>query len=472
MKKIILVPFLIILNNLFSQPDAMYQWLQNGDIIQWVYAGGDEFEGTELDYNIWWDAYPWHRNVTGAYYSPGSDNLKVENGLLKIITKYEPGYHKAQGWLPDNYVLEDGIPNLRFYNYTSGLIYSLQGYKYGLFDIVCKMPEGKGLWPAFWLYGEQSEEFDIFEAKGERPDEIHIDVHCNNGCDNYYPNGVVTEFGGWAKLSSGSFTNEFHAIVGEWEPGYCLWYHGINEFAVWWGDFYYRQHVIANTNVAVDGGPFSPGPDASTPLTSVFEIDAIRIWNRINCQDNINLVNYDQTISDPTVITGGIINIGKKTDTNSKSKLESGEYLQLIATDDIIIDEDFEIDFNSHFSTKIVECPSPFKSINNNLVIDFSDNESKEKLNLIKDSEIPQKSLFSKIYNNSNEQNITIEFEGELLNGINIELLNSENKILFSQSNIQNKKIIINTSNFASGIYYLNCSRKNQRMIEKIIISK
>ena len=62
-------------------------------------------------------------------------------------------------------------------------------FKYGLIEMIAKLPKGKGTWPAFWMmptksvYGHwpKSGEIDILEYAGNHPDELvyalHTEVH-------------------------------------------------------------------------------------------------------------------------------------------------------------------------------------------------------------------------------------------------------------------------------------------------------
>src|SRR5690554_5807772 len=199
---ITLITLLTIMSSVKGQPETMWQLLQDGSIIRWAYSGGDEFNGTQLDYSRWDDGYPWGRSLIEnqelQYYKPGSDNITLDNGILRLTTKYEPGYYIVEPWRNSTDILSDGKPNNRYFSYTSGMIFSKQKFKYGLFEIQFKPPVGSGLWPAYWLYGgNPNEEFDIFEYKGETPNKIHIDMHCpGNDCNN---------FGGWV-TATGNFS--------------------------------------------------------------------------------------------------------------------------------------------------------------------------------------------------------------------------------------------------------------------------
>jgi len=66
------------------------------------------------------------------YYSNSLDNVKVEDGVLKITASTD-GY--AQ------------------YDYTSGRVRTMNkaDFKYGVYEVCAKMPNGLGTWPAIWM---------------------------------------------------------------------------------------------------------------------------------------------------------------------------------------------------------------------------------------------------------------------------------------------------------------------------------
>ena len=69
--------------------------------------------------------------------------------------------------------------------YTSGRVNSKYSFRYGRVEVVAKTPSGNGLWPAIWLlptenvYGTWpgSGEIDIFEGRGQHPDQMQQTIH-------------------------------------------------------------------------------------------------------------------------------------------------------------------------------------------------------------------------------------------------------------------------------------------------------
>ncbi len=118
----------------------------------------DEFVGTELNMNNWQyniGAGGWGNNEH-QYYTDREENIKVADGKLIITAKaeqYENNGQKA--------------------NYTSARITTsgLQSFKYGKIEARMKCPDDMGLWPAFWMLGQNEPkgwpycgEIDILET--------------------------------------------------------------------------------------------------------------------------------------------------------------------------------------------------------------------------------------------------------------------------------------------------------------------
>lgn len=472
MKKVILFILLSAISFVVKcQPESIWQLLTDGTIIRWAYSGGDEFNEDYLDINKWnIEVGSRYCNKELQYFTNGNNmqfgyNSNINSGTLKLIAKPEYVYERAVSWLPDNEILMCGSENYgvnkRSFNYTSAEIHYKQKFKYGLFEIRFKLPAGRGLWPAFWLYGgNPNEEFDIFEYKGETPNKIHIDMHC--------PSSDCNSFGGWL-TASGNFSDSFNTMMGEWGPNACFWYLNGTEFAIWLGNLNYQGELIANLSIANDNGPFSPGPNSTTPFPAIYEIDYIRIWTRLNCEQIITISNYSQTLTDPTVQTGKDINI-------SNLDLNSNQFLSFIATNQVLISPNTHIKGNLH--AKIVNCPGPSKNSEEELnsskgeleiISKLGNNEKISDPTVYSDINNPPV-LYTKIYPNPTLGQINIEFEGNVDGNIKIELINSSGQKVFEMNNINQDKINIDISHLSAGIYYLSGTFGKNTVSNKIIL--
>ena len=267
--------------------------------IKWNYFDGDEFNSKTLDETKWKTSFPWSKFLPSENIIYTPKNIILDSGLVKFrvnkektitrVSQWDTADFRKNGKIPDkdgNYELE----------YTGGLIWSQKKYKYGYFEVRFKNPSNLGLWPAFWLYGEKTNEIDFMELKGEKNNHIHVDVHCPNGCRNYITGllGYRKGFGHWIK-TDGYFSEQFNVVSGEWEPGYIKYFLNGNLIAYFKGNIDVELDITAGNGKAHDGGPFDPGVGQKTTFPSDFVVDYIRVWNKdkTNQKKSINSTNFD-----------------------------------------------------------------------------------------------------------------------------------------------------------------------------------
>jgi len=170
----------------------------------WTLSWSDEFNGATLDQTKW--GYDTGGGGWGngelEYYTSRTNNVYLQNGNLVVEAIQEP-YLGSQ--------------------YTSGRILTQNKFyqAYGRFEARIKIPYGQGLWPAFWLLGENIAtvswpacgEVDIMENIGKEPNIVHGSVHGPN-----YTGG--TGMSAPYSLSAGQrFADDFHLYAIEWETG-------------------------------------------------------------------------------------------------------------------------------------------------------------------------------------------------------------------------------------------------------------
>ena len=103
----------------------------------WTLVWRDEFDATEIDLSKW--AFEVNGQGGGnnelQYYTERSENARIENGSLVIEARAE------------SYTGADGTRN-----YTSARLRTAhQGdWTYGRMEARIRLPEGQGIWPAFW----------------------------------------------------------------------------------------------------------------------------------------------------------------------------------------------------------------------------------------------------------------------------------------------------------------------------------
>ncbi|MHC1706007.1 MAG: family 16 glycosylhydrolase [Bacteroidales bacterium] len=299
MKQFIIAYLLIVLNgSVLGQICHPQLILADSDgvcnVNPYMIVFEDEFEGDSLD-NTKWQIQPWAQgSLTGdnsqQYYS--LDNVVLSAGICNIIAKKDTVLRKAVSWLPDDEIMADGLPNLRTYYFTSSNIWTLDQFGYGIYEIRCKIPYGKGFWPAFWVYGRDStvnREIDVFEFWDDNTSTHHMTAHYNGKmCESDY-NGP-------------DFSLDFHTFKVIWDEYKLEWYvddvlkRRMTKFNTLFGQNVSCDEVGANnlylleksfpadsvniiTNVAIQTGTFAP--DSNTLFPDTLEIDYIRYSRQI-----------------------------------------------------------------------------------------------------------------------------------------------------------------------------------------------
>lgn len=190
----------------------------------WTLVWSDEFNGTSLDRSVWnYDIgtgdWGWG-NGEIQYYTDKADNVSVSDGSLKITAKRE---------------------NYNGSAYTSGRINTLgkKAFKYGKMEARIKVEGGNqnGVWPAFWMMGNNMASGTNWPYCGE----LDIMEHANNR--NYVEGTLHWNAGGigagynhvfWGSYSGGQYyyfpdnvnngINGWHTYGVIWDEQKIQWY--------------------------------------------------------------------------------------------------------------------------------------------------------------------------------------------------------------------------------------------------------
>lgn len=158
-------------------------------------------------------------------------------------------------------------------------------FTYGRVEARLKIPYGQGMWPAFWMLGNnidqvswpQCGEIDIMENIGKEPFIIHGTVH---GPGYSGSGGVGKPF----VLKDGNFADDFHVYAVEWEPQEIRWYvDGQQYFTVTPadvnGEWVFDHPFFLILNVAV-GGRWPGYPDMNTVFPQTMQVDYVRVYQK------------------------------------------------------------------------------------------------------------------------------------------------------------------------------------------------
>ncbi len=357
------------------------QLVSNG----WVYVDGDEFNGTTLDMEKLWrhlDDNCLTENYELQFYTDSGNYAFGQDAYahyFRIVTKRETVSGLATPYKLGNVAVPPFEPpyvfpyyNYRTFDYTSGAIVTKQPYKYGYFEIRFKAPAVKGLWPAFWLRAFD-QEIDIMELKGEKMHKYHWACHAPGSSAQICGLFRNQPCGGWITFQNINFANaDYNVVSCVWLPNFVGWMvNGIAQKYVVF-DFVEAMRVVANTAVASDYSPktFRPGPDATSVFPAYFDIDYIRIWAPIDCNQDVLICNQLQNIyTDPTVNTGRTITFADGFCSNYV--MPAGQavswapywspnqvtHRDLIASERVVINPNSTILWGSDFTARISPCP-------------------------------------------------------------------------------------------------------------------
>lgn len=227
---------------------------------QWTLIWSDEFGGNSLDTTKWVSetgGWGWGNNEL-QYYTDG-DNLTVSGGALIIEARTEQFGSNS---------------------HTSGKIITKDIFEvqYGKIETRLKVPMGKGLWPAFWMLGENIDqvswpfcgEIDVMEHVNTE-NAIHGTAHWHNGGHVYNGNSAVVNPSNYQTYTIEWNENEIRWFLNGSQYHFLSIANGVQST----DEFHLPFYLILNLAV---GGNWPGSPDTSTPFPSQMEVDYVRVY--------------------------------------------------------------------------------------------------------------------------------------------------------------------------------------------------
>jgi len=266
----------------YSQLQPILFQLKNDSVVLFQYHFGDEFGSGKIDLDKWFDRYPWGGLLVDQRVWASPEMVVPYDGYVNLKATKTNEMYEFQEWMINRELAQKHGTKIEGnkvqLDYVTSCLWSKQTFRYGYFECRAKCPTGKGLWPAFWLYGQnQKDEIDFMENKGERPSEIHVDVHCPNKCDEVKRLVGKTNWGAWIKMNK-KVLDEWVVYSGLWTPDGVIFYADGVPISYFKGEFATPMNVIVNLSVARDGFGFKPGPDEKTVFPADFLVDYVRVW--------------------------------------------------------------------------------------------------------------------------------------------------------------------------------------------------
>jgi beta-glucanase (GH16 family) len=259
----------------------------DGGLSAWKLSWSDEFNGADgsaVDSTKW--VYDTGGNGFGnseyEYYTSGTANAVQQGGNL-VITATTAGASSHTCSYPSNGPCQ----------YTSARIKTLGKFsqQYGRFEARIQIPEGQGIWPAFWMMGDNINsvnwpscgEIDVMENIGKEPSINHGSMHmpASGSTSDDQLTGMYTLAGG------GKLGDAFHIYAIEWTS---------SQVAFYVDDTLYETQTKAGAtgrtwefdhpffillNVAV-GGTWPGAPDSTTTFPQTMKVDYVRVYQPAN----------------------------------------------------------------------------------------------------------------------------------------------------------------------------------------------
>ncbi len=244
---------------------------------KWVLSWSDEFNGANgapVDPSKWvaeTGGDGWGNNEL-EFYTSRRRNAYQQDGNLVIKVLHEK--HRGAG----------GVTR----NYTSARLKTLGKFAqaYGRFEARIKIPRGQGIWPAFWMMGDDIAavgwpdcgEIDIMENIGKEPALVHGTIH---GPGYSGANGLGAPF---SLTPAQPFADDFHLYAVEWEPTAIRFYVDDHLYETRTPSdlppgtkWVYNHPFFLLLNVAV-GGSWPGDPDASSAFPQTMLVDYVRVY--------------------------------------------------------------------------------------------------------------------------------------------------------------------------------------------------
>ncbi len=157
---------------------------------------------------------------------------------------------------------------------------------YGRFEARIKTPYGPGIWPAFWMLGDNIEtigwplcgEIDILELRGQEPNIINGTLHG----PGYSGGAAITQTYGF---ESDRFDVDFHLFAVEWGEDYIDFfvddtlYQRLTPDDLT-GEWVFDTPFFLILNVAV-GGNYVGFPTSLTPFPQMMTVDYVKVYREV-----------------------------------------------------------------------------------------------------------------------------------------------------------------------------------------------
>jgi beta-glucanase (GH16 family) len=180
----------------------------------WCPTFADSFSGTKLNTSVWSTCYPWMAAPSGCtnfgnheyeWYLPSQ--ARVYRNTLNLVAQRIPTPGKTAHGVAERY------------SCRSGMVTTYPGFRfqYGYVQIVARIPDGPGLWPALWLAAANlgsTPEIDILEHWG-------VSANARVGL---HPTGATNSFSYYSEPITADLSASWHTFALSWTASSLIWF--------------------------------------------------------------------------------------------------------------------------------------------------------------------------------------------------------------------------------------------------------
>jgi len=203
-----------------------------------------------------------HNGMIGA--GTDSSHVTTANGILSLTATRNSGGGFTSGQIQSGGDLA-----------TGGKTAPKFGFQYGYIEARVNIPDGTGLWPAFWMmpvpnptFHDGDGEIDIFDNGSGNPNDLSGGTYRHGS--HFGHDNVADLSGGW------------HTVGMDWQADHITWYvDGKAVSSMTTTD----QSKIPQTKMYFilglqinDGQLWGPAPNSSTSFPASLDVDYVRVW--------------------------------------------------------------------------------------------------------------------------------------------------------------------------------------------------
>lgn len=219
------------------------------------------------------------------------ENARVEDGRLVIEARREPLANPAGDPAREEWRFRETSA----YSSASLITKDRMSWTYGRIEVRARLPQGRGVWPAIWMLGQdtgwlEGGEIDIMEFVGKQPGRLHSTVHWGEPETAESPAerrrvGGLVHFSSTGNTRRDDLDRAFHVYAVEWDEEALEFFvdderllrFDLNQAAESPTRAFHGPHYLL-LNLAI-GGSWGGEVDPSI-FPQRFEVDWVRVWQR------------------------------------------------------------------------------------------------------------------------------------------------------------------------------------------------